>query len=116
MAGEWSLSFNIEHSTFNIQHSPFSGAPVPIARSGAIWRPIFFVLLLAATASFIWYRQHEFPHGGSRWGLIYGTIGFFLCFLLAFFGIRKRWYRSTFGTVEQWMQSHIYLGILVLVI
>src|SRR6476646_5667608 len=89
---------------------------MPVARSGIIWRPIFFVLLLAATASFIWYRQHEYPHGGSRWGLIYGTIGFFLCFLLAFFGIRKRWYRSTFGTVEQWMQSHIYLGILVLVI
>lgn len=43
-------------------------------------------------------------------------IGFFLCFLLAFFGIRKRWYRSTFGTVEQWMQSHIYLGVLVMVI
>ena len=36
--------------------------------------------------------------------------------LLAFFGIRKRWYRSTFGTLEQWMQSHIYLGVLVLII
>ena len=89
---------------------------MPIARSGAIWRPIFFILLLAATGSFIWYKQHEYPHGGSRWGLVYGTIGFFLCYLLAFFGIRKRWYRSTFGTVEQWMQSHIYLGILALVI
>ena len=89
---------------------------MPIARSGAIWRPIFFFLLLAVTASFIWYKQHEYPHGGSRWGLVYGTIGFFLCYLLAFFGIRKRWYRSTFGTVEQWMQSHIYLGILALVI
>ena len=89
---------------------------MPIARSGAIWRPIFFVLLLATTASFVWYKQHEYPHGGTRWGLVYGTTGFFLCYLLAFFGIRKRWYRSTFGTVEQWMQSHIYLGILVMVI
>ena len=89
---------------------------MPIARSGVLWRRIFFVLLTAATASFVWYAQHEYPHGGSRWGLVYGIIGFFLCFLLAFFGIRKRWYRSTFGTVEQWMQSHIYLGILVLVI
>jgi len=89
---------------------------LPIARSGVLWRRIFFLLLIAFTASFVWYRQHEYPHGGSRWGLIYGSLGFFLCFLLAFFGIRKRWYRSTFGTVEQWMQSHIYLGILVLVI
>ena len=36
--------------------------------------------------------------------------------MLAFFGIRKRWYRSRFGTLEQWLQSHIYLGVLVLVI
>src|SRR5229473_7715165 len=111
-----SPSFNIQHSTFNIQHSPFSEATVPIARSGVVWRRIFFVLLIAFTASFVWSRQHEYTHGGSRWGLIYGTIGFLLCFLLAFFGIRKRWYRSTFGTIEQWMQSHIYLGILVLVV
>jgi hypothetical protein len=39
-----------------------------------------------------------------------------LILLLSFFGIRKRWYRSTFGTLEQWMQSHIWLGVLVLVI
>lgn len=89
---------------------------MPIARSGVVWRRIFFVLLIAFTASFFLYAQREYPHGGSHWGLIYGSVGLFLCFLLAFFGIRKRWYRSTFGTVEQWMQSHIYLGILVLVI
>jgi hypothetical protein len=89
---------------------------VPIARSGVAWRRIFFLLLIASTASFISYARQEFPHGGSRWGLIYGSVGFVLCFLLAFFGVRKRWYRSTFGTVEQWMQSHIYLGVLVMVI
>ncbi|MBV8547244.1 MAG: hypothetical protein JO093_07695 [Acidobacteria bacterium] len=89
---------------------------MPIARSGVLWRRIFFLLLIASTASFVSYVQHEFPHGGSRWGVIYGSVGFVLCFLLAFFGVRKRWYRSTFGTVEQWMQSHIYLGVFVLII
>ncbi|HXH41915.1 MAG TPA: hypothetical protein VNN08_25045 [Thermoanaerobaculia bacterium] len=89
---------------------------MPIANSGVLWRRILFLLLIAFTASFVWYAQHEYMHGGSHLGLLYGIVGFFLCFLLAFFGIRKRWYRSTFGTVEQWMQSHIYLGILVLVI
>src|SRR5436305_10788491 len=89
---------------------------MPIARSGVLWRRIFFLLLIASTASFIYYIQREFPYGGSRFGLAYGSIGFFLCFLLAFFGIRKRWYRSTFGTLEQWMQSHIYLGVLSLVV
>jgi len=89
---------------------------MPVARSGILWRRIFVVLLIAAAGSYFWYIRNEFPHGGSRYGLIYGIIGFFLCYLLAFFGIRKRWYRSTFGTIEQWLQSHIYLGILVLVI
>src|SRR3954467_5201983 len=89
---------------------------MPVARSGILWRRIFVVLLVAAAGSYFWYIRNEFPHGGSRWGLIYGIIGFVLCYLLAFFGIRKRWYRSTFGTIEQWMQSHIYLGILVLIV
>ena len=89
---------------------------MPIARSGILWRRIFFVLLIAISASYYWYAAHEFPHGGSAWGLAYGIAGTLLILLLAFFGIRKRWYRSTFGTLEQWLQSHIYLGVLVLVI
>ncbi|HET8773443.1 MAG TPA: hypothetical protein VFP80_06620 [Thermoanaerobaculia bacterium] len=87
-----------------------------IARSGRLWRPIFFVLLIAVSASYYFYAQREFPHGGSNWGLGYGIAGTALILLLAFFGIRKRWYRSTFGTLEQWLQSHIYLGLLVLVV
>jgi predicted membrane channel-forming protein YqfA (hemolysin III family) len=89
---------------------------MPIARSGVLWRRIFVVLLAAVAASYVYYARREFPHGGSHWGLIYGISGSALILLLAFFGIRKRWYRSTFGTLEQWLQSHIYLGVLVLVI
>lgn len=87
-----------------------------IARSGAAWRGIFFVLLIALSASYFFYAQRQFPHGGSNYGLAYGIAGTVLILLLAFFGIRKRWYRSTFGTLEQWLQSHIYLGLLVLVV
>jgi hypothetical protein len=89
---------------------------MPVPRSGALWRRIFVVLLIAVTASYVWYAGREYPHGGSAMGLAYGIAGTLLILLLASFGIRKRWYRSTFGTLEQWMQSHIYLGILVLVI
>jgi hypothetical protein len=87
-----------------------------IARSGPLWRVIFVVLLVSTSASYYYYSQREFPHGGSPWGLAYGFAGTALILLLAFFGIRKRWYRSRFGTLEQWLQSHIYLGVLVLVI
>jgi hypothetical protein len=87
-----------------------------IARSGIVWRRIFVVLLIAVSASYWWYARREFPHGGSQMGLAYGAAGFALILLLAFFGIRKRWYRSAFGTLEQWLQSHIYLGILAFII
>jgi hypothetical protein len=87
-----------------------------IARSGILWRRIFVVLLLGTTATYVWYANREFPHGGSKFGLSYGIAGYALILLLAFFGIRKRWYRSTFGTLEQWMQSHIYLGVLAIVV
>ncbi|MDQ3283121.1 MAG: hypothetical protein M3Q69_17105, partial [Acidobacteriota bacterium] len=74
------------------------------------------MLLIATSASYVYYSRREFPHGGSAWGLGYGIAGSALILLLAFFGIRKRWYRSRFGTLEQWLQSHIYLGVLVLIV
>jgi predicted membrane channel-forming protein YqfA (hemolysin III family) len=89
---------------------------MPIARSGILWRRIFLILLIAVSGFYFYNSSREFPHGGSTLGLTYGTIGYALILLLAFFGIRKRWYRSRFGTLEQWLQSHIYLGILALVI
>src|SRR5258708_13634606 len=89
---------------------------MPVPRSGILWRRIFVVLLIAVTASYVWYASREYTHGGSVMGIIYGITGTLLILLLASFGIRKRAYRSTFGTLEQWMQSHIYLRILVMVI
>lgn len=87
-----------------------------VPNSGPVWRRVFLVLLIGTSASYWYYARKEFTHGGSSFGLAYGIAGTALILLLAFFGIRKRWYRSTFGTLEQWMQSHIYLGVLVLVI
>lgn len=87
-----------------------------VPNSGPLWRRIFIVLLIGTSASYVYYDRSEFTHGGSSFGLAYGIAGTALILLLAFFGIRKRWYRSTFGTLEQWLQSHIYLGVLVLVI
>lgn len=89
---------------------------MPIHRSGALWRRISILLLFFVTGSYFLYAAKEFPHGGSPLGLAYGIAGTALILLLAFFGIRKRWYRSRFGTLEQWLQSHIYLGVLTLAI
>jgi hypothetical protein len=106
------VPFCILHSAFGIR----AEAIMAVARSGILWRRIFFVLLIATAAIYYYYARGEFLHGGSDIGLAYGITGTALILLLAFFGIRKRWYRSTFGTLEQWMQSHIYLGLLTMVI
>lgn len=89
---------------------------MPVARSGVLWRRIFVLLLAVVAGTFIWSAKREFPHGGSNIGLIFGTAGYLLILLEAYYGIRKRSYRSRFGTLEQWLQSHIYLGLLVLVL
>jgi hypothetical protein len=89
---------------------------MPIARSGILWRRVFVILLIATGASYVYYAKQGFTHGGSTWGQAYGIAGLLLILLLAFFGVRKRWYRSTFGTVEQWLQSHIWLGVLALIV
>lgn len=87
-----------------------------IERSGARWRRIFVVLLVVVAGMYFWYTRAEYRHGGSATGLVYGALGFFLILLLAFFGVRKRWYRLQLGTAEAWLQSHIYLGLLALVV
>jgi len=89
---------------------------MPVAHSGVAWRRIFVVLLLVTGGAYFYYARAGFQHGGTPVGLVYGSIGFVLCYLLAYFGIRKRSYRSRFGTLEQWLQSHIYLGVLAMVI
>ena len=88
---------------------------MPIKRYGAKWRIISAILFLALIGSYFWYvSEHEFTHGGSPAGLVYGFVALFLMLLLVFFGVRKRWYRSNWGKLEDWLQSHIYLGLLSL--
>ncbi len=89
---------------------------MPIPRSGPTWRVIFLVLLLAATSLYVYEARKGYMHGGSTIGIAYGIAGSALILLLAAFGIRKRAYRSRLGTMEQWTQSHIWLGILAAVV
>jgi len=85
---------------------------VPIPRYGLRWRIIALLLTIGLVASFLWYRASEpFTHGGTSLGLIYGFSALFLMFFLIYFGIRKRAYRSRFGTLQEWLHAHIWLGL-----
>ncbi|MGK2855655.1 MAG: hypothetical protein ACSLFQ_00470, partial [Thermoanaerobaculia bacterium] len=77
------------------------------------WTIIGLVLIAILAASYVPYHlSAPFTHGGSPHGLIYGAVALFLIGLLLYYGIRKRNYKSRFGKVEEWLQSHIWLGIL----
>lgn len=90
---------------------------MPIRRYDRRWQMIAGLLLAALLASYVWYEKSEgYTHGGSPMGLLYGTIALALIVLLLFFGVRKRSYRSTWGTMEEWLQSHIYLGIVTFIL
>jgi len=69
--------------------------------------------LLLLAASYVLYARRETPHGGTLWGIAYGTLALLLVLLLMFFGVRKRWHKSRLGRLESWCQSHVYLGLLV---
>jgi hypothetical protein len=85
---------------------------VPIPRYGLRWRIIALLLTIGLTVSFFWYRSREpFMHGGTSIGLIYGFAALFLMFFLLYFGVRKRAYRSRFGSLQEWLHAHIWLGL-----
>jgi hypothetical protein len=76
-------------------------------RRRALW---VFVLLVG---TYVYYdRRTAFTHGGSRGGIAYGALGTLAILILLYFGVRKRSYRSTLGTLEGWLQCHLYLGLL----
>jgi len=83
----------------------------------ARWRRRSLVVFLGLAASYVFYAwRADFTHGGSAMGIAYGVLGTLSILVLLYFGVRKRSYRSTFGTLEAWLQSHVYLGLLAAVL
>lgn len=71
----------------------------------------------AASIALYWFHDpQEPPNGGTVLGYTLGTVAALLVGWLAWFGIRKRRYASTFGTVRGWLSAHVYLGVAVLVV
>jgi hypothetical protein len=86
------------------------------SRYAAKWTFIGLGLSAAVAASYLVHRRSvPYTHGGSPMGLLYGTIALALIAVLLVYGIRKRRYRSTFGNMEEWLQSHIWIGVVAFV-
>ena len=84
----------------------------------ASFRWLKVALLLSAIVSvvYLWDDPGVKPHGGTPLGYTLGTIGAAIILWLLWYGVRKRKYRSTSGTVQGWLSAHVYLGIALVVI
>lgn len=49
--------------------------------------------------------------GGSVLGYTYGTLATVAIIWLMAYGLRKRSYRSSVGTVEGWLAAHVWIGV-----
>ena len=58
----------------------------------------------------------EPPNGGTVLGYTLGTLGALMIVWLTWFGVRKRRYSSTAGTLQGWLSAHVYFGIALFVI
>lgn len=79
----------------------------------ARWRRSSLWIFIFLVGTYIAYARRGFPHGGSFMGIVYGALGLAAILILMYFGVRKRSYKSSVGTVQGWLQAHIYLGLLV---
>lgn len=79
-----------------------------------LWAAV--ILLLAAITAYVVHQPLGVPNGGTWLGYTLGTIGALLIYWLTWFGIRKRSYKSSMGTMVGWLSAHVYLGTSLIVI
>ncbi len=87
-----------------------------LAYAGKRYLWIALVLSALSLAIYIWHDPVDTPSGGTWLGYTLGGIGAALILWLLAFGLRKRSYRSTLGTVQGWLSAHVYLGTALLLI
>ena len=64
-----------------------------------------------------WFDDPQEPaNGGTPLGYTLGTLGALLILWLTWFGVRKRRYASTLGSVQGWLSAHVYLGMSLIVL
>ena len=77
---------------------------------------VALVITALAVVAYLLDDPQEPPNGGTVLGYSLGTIAALLVLWLTWFGVRKRRYSSTHGTVQGWLSAHVYLGLALFVI
>jgi hypothetical protein len=79
------------------------------------WFKAALGLTAAASAVYLWHEPPSKPYGGTWLGYTLGTLSGLMVLWLLWYGVRKRRYRSTSGTVQGWLSAHVYLGTALVV-
>jgi len=77
---------------------------------------VALVVTALAIIAYLLDDPQEPPNGGTVLGYTLGTVATLLVLWLTWFGIRKRRYTSTHGTMQGWLSAHVYLGLALFVI
>jgi hypothetical protein len=80
------------------------------------WFKAALGLCAVAALVYLWHDPPLKPYGGTWLGYTLGTIGAVLIVWLMWYGVRKRRYASTMGTVQGWLSAHVYLGTALVVV
>jgi hypothetical protein len=80
------------------------------------WFWAALALCALSAAAYLWHEPPLKPYGGTWLGYTLGTIGAVLIVWLMWYGVRKRRYQSTVGTVQGWLSAHVYLGTALVVV
>lgn len=87
-----------------------------LAYAGYRYLKVALAVVALAIGAYAWHRPPNGPYGGTWLGYTLGTISALLVLWLFYFGVRKRRYRSTFGTLQGWLSAHVYLGASLLIL
>jgi hypothetical protein len=78
------------------------------ARSRYLW--ISLALMAGSLVAYLWHDPGGPANGGTWLGYTLGTIAAALIVWLMLFGIRKRNYLTSPGTLRGWLSAHVYRG------
>lgn len=82
----------------------------PIVRNK--WPLFFFVALAFIITSYIVDLKDGFTDHAMTSDMLYGIVGICMVIFLSFYKLRLNIYRIRLGSMQAWLQAHIYIGLI----
>lgn len=80
------------------------------------WPLVFFIILVCLLTSYFFYMRSTNPSNRATFIVVYGILSTVAILFLTLYRIRKNIYRYKFGSIQNWLRAHIYIGVINLVL